>query len=124
VPLQVVVASQQPSPNPQQFEIMNIGYAIRFCRQQKRYSIPDLAERSGVSASHISLLERGKREPSFSALEKISRGLNVPLSVLVFMGTEQSDLAGFTEDVHEKLSAAALKLLQVTHDDGPQRTLL
>jgi transcriptional regulator with XRE-family HTH domain len=103
---------------------MNIGYAIKFCRQQKRYSIPDLAERSGISASHISLLERGKREPSFGALEKICRGLNVPLSVLIFMGSEHSDLDSFTEDVHEKLSAAALKLLQAPQDDGPQRSLL
>jgi hypothetical protein len=43
---------------------------------------------------------------------------------LVFMGTEPSDLQGFTDDVHEKLSAAALKLLQASHDDGPQRALL
>jgi transcriptional regulator with XRE-family HTH domain len=103
---------------------MNIGYAIKFCRQQKRHSIPDLAERSGMSASHISLLERGKREPSLGALEKICRGLNVPLSILIFMGTEPSDLHGFTDDVHEKLSAAALKLLQASQDDGPQRALL
>jgi transcriptional regulator with XRE-family HTH domain len=102
---------------------MNIGYAIKFCRQQKRHSIPDLAERSGISASHISLLERGKREPSLGALEKICRGLNVPLSVLIFMGTEPTDLDCFTDDVHEKLAAAALKLLQA-QDDGPQRSLL
>jgi transcriptional regulator with XRE-family HTH domain len=103
---------------------MNIGHAIKFCRQQKRQSIPDLAERSGISASHISLLERGKREPSLSALEKICRGLTVPLSVLVFMGTEPADLKGFTDDMHEKLSAAALKLLQASKDDEIQGSLL
>ena len=103
---------------------MNIGYAIKFCRQQKRFSIPDLAEKSGISVSHISLLERGKREPSLGALEKICRALNVPLSVLIFIGTEPTDLDGFTDDLHEKLSAAALKLLQAPPDDGPQRSLL
>lgn len=103
---------------------MNIGYAIKFCRQQKRLSIPGLAKRSGMSASHLSLLERGKREPSFDALGRICGELKVPMSVLIFIGSESSDLPTFTDDVHAKLSAATLKLLQATDDDGPQHTLV
>lgn len=103
---------------------MNIGYAIKFCRQQKRMSIPDLARESGVSASHVSLLERGKRDPSFEALTKICAGLRVPMSVVVFMATEPSDLQAFTEEVHEKLSAAILRLLQASDDAGPKRAVV
>jgi transcriptional regulator with XRE-family HTH domain len=104
---------------------MNVGYAIKFCRQQKRLSIPDLAQRSGLSASHLSLLERGKREPSFDALDKICQALQVPMSVLIFVGTEPSDVQGFTDEMHEKLAAATLKLLRIPDDDdGPQRALV
>jgi transcriptional regulator with XRE-family HTH domain len=103
---------------------MNIGYAIKFCRQQKRMSIPDLARESGVSVSHISLLERGKREPSFDALTKICTGLKVPMSVLVFMATEPSDLQAFSDEVHEKLSGAILRLLQASDDAGSKRAVV
>jgi transcriptional regulator with XRE-family HTH domain len=108
---------------------MNAGHAIRFCRQQKSLSIPALAEKVGLSTSYISLLERNERDPPLSTLQKISAALEVPLSVLVFIGTAPAELETLSPEIVEKLSAATMKLLRATSDafpatDDAQRTFL
>jgi transcriptional regulator with XRE-family HTH domain len=96
---------------------MNAGHAIKFCRQQKSLSIPALAERAGLSASYISLLERNERDPPLSTLQKISNALEVPLSVLVFVGAAPSELDTLSPEIVEKLSVATLKLLRASSDE-------
>jgi len=103
---------------------MNLGHAIKFCRQQKKLSIPALAARAGLSASYISLLERNERDPPLSTLQKISSALEVPLSVLVFVGTTPAELESLSPDFTEKLAAATMKLLQAVTPDEPQSSLL
>jgi transcriptional regulator with XRE-family HTH domain len=102
---------------------MNVGHAIRFCRQQKKLSIPALAARAGLSTSYISLLERNERDPPLSTMEKISRSLEVPLSLLLFIGASQGELDSIPSEITEKLSAAALKILREV-PSGPQGTLI
>ena len=103
---------------------MNAGHAIKFCRQQKQLSIPALAARAGLSPSYISLLERNERDPPLSTLQKISQGLGVPLSVLLFVGTSPAELESISPEIAEKLAAATMKLLQATVPDEPQASLL
>lgn len=102
---------------------MDIGHAIKFCRRQKGLSIPTLAARAGLSASYISLLERNGRDPSLSTVEKISRSLEVPLSVLMFVGTSPGELDSIPAEITEKLAAATFKLLSGV-PDHPQVSLL
>jgi len=102
---------------------MDVGHAIKFCRQQKKLSIPTLAAKSGFSTSYISLLERNERDPRLSTMEKISRSLELPLSVLLFVGTAQGELDSIPIEITEKLAAATLKLLN-SAADGPQGSLL
>jgi transcriptional regulator with XRE-family HTH domain len=102
---------------------MNVGHAIKFCRQQKKLSIPALAARAGLSVSYISLLERNGRDPPLSTMEKISRSLGVPLSVLVFIGTSPGELDSIPSEITEKLAAATMKLLSAVSDE-PQATLI
>jgi transcriptional regulator with XRE-family HTH domain len=97
---------------------MNAGYAIRFCRQQKELSIPALAAKADLSPSYISLLERNERDPPLSTLEKIAAALEVPLSVLVFIGAGPKELESLSPEIAEKLSAATLKLLRAASDDA------
>lgn len=97
---------------------MNAGYAIRFCRQQKQLSIPALAEKAELSASYISLLERNERDPPLSTLEKIASALEVPLSVLMFIGAGTEELQSLSPEIAEKLSAATLMLLRASSDDA------
>jgi transcriptional regulator with XRE-family HTH domain len=96
---------------------MDIGRAIRFCRQQKGLTQPQLAERAALSSSYLSVLETGKRDPSLSSLQSIARGLGVPLSVLLFVAADPSDVETLTPEMHEKLAAATMKLLTASRDD-------
>lgn len=103
---------------------MNAGYAIKFCRQQRGFTIPTLAKRAGLSTSYVSLLENNARDPSLSALEKIATGLGVPLSVLIFIGTPPAELDSLSPEVSEKLAAATMKLLRDTEPSEPQQSLV
>jgi hypothetical protein len=67
------------------------------------------------------MLERGKRDPSISTVESLAMGLDVPISVLVFLASDASEIKGLDDDLAQKLSYAAFKLMQ---NDNPQETLL
>ena len=103
---------------------MELGRAIKFSRQQKRLSIATLSEMAGISPSHLSLIERGKREPSLEIAERLSKELGIPMTLLVFLGADSTDNIGLSEEVREKLSSAVLKLLQGQGDDERQRVLV
>src|SRR5579863_1958954 len=44
-----------------------------------RFTIEQLAERSGVSAGRISQMERGLGNPSFATLSKVAAALEIPI---------------------------------------------
>jgi transcriptional regulator with XRE-family HTH domain len=91
---------------------MNIGNAIKLCRQQKNWSQTDLAQKAEISISFLSLLERGKRDPNLSTLQAISSALGVPLSVLMFLSAEGDELSFLGSEIAEKLSWVTFKLIQ------------
>jgi transcriptional regulator with XRE-family HTH domain len=102
---------------------MHLGQAIKFCRQQRDLTQPVLAERAGISPSYLSVLEKGKRDPSFSMIEKIARALDVPLSLLIFIATDPSEIQGLPTEITEKLAAATMNLLRAARDEN-QHSLL
>lgn len=55
---------------------------IRALREARRWSLETLAERSGVSRSNISLIERGESNPTATVLDKLSAALGVTLASL------------------------------------------
>jgi transcriptional regulator with XRE-family HTH domain len=67
-----------------------IGQKIRELRTQRteRWSQEDLAERSKISVSFLSMIERGERVAHVETLASISRALGVTLSDL-FAGVEE-----------------------------------
>lgn len=91
---------------------MDIGKAIKVCRTQKNMSQAELAEAANISAAYLCLLERNKRNPSFSAIQAIASALNVPFSILIFLASDQEDLAGIDLELAEKLSYATLETIK------------
>jgi transcriptional regulator with XRE-family HTH domain len=67
-----------------------IAERVKGLRASEGLSLDALAARSGVSRSMISLVERGESSPTAVVLEKLARGLGVPLASLF-------DPAGRTE---------------------------
>lgn len=69
---------------PQAGQLMEqIGARVRAIREQECHTIKELADLSGVSVGHISMLERGKGNPSFNTLVQIAHALNVPFARLL-----------------------------------------
>ena len=59
-----------------------IAARVRQIRDGLGLALDALAERSGVSRSMISLIERGESSPTAVVLEKLATGLGVPLASL------------------------------------------
>ncbi len=60
-----------------------LGKRIRRIRQEKNLTLKQIEARVGVSATHISEIERGKTSPTIQALEKIAAALEVLPSHLI-----------------------------------------
>src|SRR5512146_1701660 len=58
-----------------------LGKRIRRIRQEKNLTLKQIEARVGVSATHISEIERGKTSPTIQALEKIAAALDLPPQV-------------------------------------------
>lgn len=59
------------------------GEEIRALRGERGYTLQELARRANLSLSYLSEIERGSKQPSLRAIEKIARALNVSRSRLV-----------------------------------------
>jgi transcriptional regulator with XRE-family HTH domain len=60
---------------------MKLGNAIRVVRTAAGMRQRAVAKKLGVSPNYISLIERGKREPSISLLNRLAHVLEVPVGV-------------------------------------------
>ena len=59
-----------------------IARRVRELRDAQGFSLDALAERSGVSRSNISLIERGRSSPTAVVLDKLATGLGVTVASL------------------------------------------
>lgn len=59
--------------------LTGMGERIRRRRQQQELSLQQLADRTGLTPSFLSQVERGVTEPSISSLRRIARALGVPV---------------------------------------------
>jgi len=96
--------------------MMKLGETISLCRKKRGYTQAQLASLAGISVSHLSLTENNKRDPSLSAIESISNALRIPLSVLLFLASENECLTDFNEKDLERISQSIIGLM-----DGASR---
>lgn len=69
------------------------GY-LKELRQSHRYTLVQLSEKTGYTASFLSQIERGLKEPSLNTLRKLSECLEVPMfSFFASGGEENEDLS-------------------------------
>lgn len=92
-------------------ETMNLGKTIKLCRKKRGLTQAQLAELSDISVSHICLMEKDKREPTLSKLELISKALDIPLSVLVFLAAQNDEINELNKTQIESLSDSIMGLM-------------
>jgi DNA-binding XRE family transcriptional regulator len=56
----------------------NLGKNLRAARKKLGLTQEEVAERSGVQAGEVSRIERGKRDPQVSTLEKLAGAVELP----------------------------------------------
>lgn len=62
---------------------MSLGPKIREVRNSKKMTLKDVSEKTDLTSSYLSQVEREITEPSIAALRKISNALGVPLNVFL-----------------------------------------
>ncbi|MEW6623481.1 MAG: XRE family transcriptional regulator [Bacillota bacterium] len=67
-----------------------LGEKIRNIRSEKNMSLRDLADKTGLTASFLSQVERDLTEPSITSLRKIAEALEVPIFFFLLETTEKS----------------------------------
>lgn len=73
---------------------MTIGRAIFTLRRDRKLSLTELAQKSGVTSREIAMLEQGQRvSPKLSTLEKLAKGFGMKTSRLVEIMEGQSHLS-------------------------------
>lgn len=93
--------------------------AFRVIRAAYGLQQAELAQRIGVSASQLSLIEKGKRQPSLKVISSLGSATGVPTPLITLLAADPSEVAD--QDV-SSLASALLRLL-VNASDDQQRTL-
>ncbi|MDP3888801.1 MAG: helix-turn-helix transcriptional regulator [bacterium] len=88
---------------------MNVAYNIKKFRNLAHISQEKLAEKVSLTRNYLALLESGRREPSISALNRISKALNVPTSILVLE---------IKEDVNNPLDKLLMRAYELATKDN------
>jgi transcriptional regulator with XRE-family HTH domain len=60
-----------------------LGLNVRRLREQKGWSQEDYADRAGINRTYVSDIERGKRNPTVTVVEKLAAPLNVSAGSLL-----------------------------------------
>jgi transcriptional regulator with XRE-family HTH domain len=60
-----------------------VGMRVKALREAMNFSLRDLSDRSGVSPTMLSQVERGSTSPTLAVAEKIAAGLDLSLSQLL-----------------------------------------
>lgn len=74
-----------------------LGQQIQKLRKEKTLTQENLSLESGISRSHIAMIEAGKRDVTVSCMFKISRALGVTLADIFSF----DDLESFKFDIEE-----------------------
>ena len=101
---------------------MNYGKALRIVRAASGLQQQELAQRAGLTASYVSLVEMGKRNPSSSAIRKLSRALNIPPHLLTLLATEPQDADLIDQKELDTLGESLVRLLLRTPDKTHARS--
>ncbi|MDE2059628.1 MAG: helix-turn-helix transcriptional regulator [candidate division NC10 bacterium] len=100
---------------------MNYGRAIKICRAAAGLTQIELAKKARIAASHLSLIEAGKRSPRLPTIEKLSRAVGVPNYLVILLASDPQDLRNTPSQDFQELSSSLLELLLQSRKPKRQR---
>ena len=82
---------------------MTLAQFVRAKREEKNWSMRELAEKAGVSHTEIARIEKGERtNPSASMLRAIATALHIPITQLL-------DACGLADTMQKPIVAARIR---------------
>lgn len=91
---------------------MDIFDGIKLARTEQGFTQGELALKAGISVSYLSLIERGKRNPSISTLVKIATAVETSLPMLAFLGATEDGLEKIDPDLARRTATFAFGSLR------------
>ncbi len=83
-----------------------LSEVLRLLRISQDLSIKDFAEKTGISASYISEIERGAKKPTLEMINKYSKAIGVSTSTILFFEEEsKKNQYGYKELLIEILNS-------------------
>lgn len=100
----------------------NYGKAFRIIRAAFGLTQSELAMRMNINASHLSLIEAGKRQPSLRVVDGLAQTVGVPAALISVLASSERDVESTADQDISDLARALLRLL-VSAKEPPQRSL-
>ena len=102
---------------------MDYGKALRISRAIAGLQQKELAQRAGLDASYVSLLEQGKRTPSLKVVRALSEALKMPTHLFTLLASEKEDLTLVDPSELQQAAESLARVLFPTPDrtDAPER---
>lgn len=89
----------------EQSSTYTLGAKLREMRLSKKWTLNELSQRSGLSISHISSLERGTRtKPSMEVVRKLANALQIPVHYLHDDDTIDKDMYSEADRILSRFS--------------------
>ena len=96
--------------------------AFRIFRAAFGLKQSDLAERMPVTASQLSLIESGKRQPSLKVVDALAGAVGIPSPLISLLASDALDMESRADTDISDLARALLRVL-VAAKENPQRVL-
>ncbi len=100
----------------------NYAKAFRIVRAAFGLKQAELAERMPITASQLSLIEAGRRQPSLKVLDAFAHAVGVPSALLSLLASTSDDVNSASEETVADLGKTLLRLLVAAEGDQ-QRSL-
>ena len=92
--------------------LVALGKVIKLIRLMRDMKQSELAKQAGLSVSYICLLERGKRDMSWSTIWKISKALQIPVFLLTYLVVGREELENVDLAAVQTISHIAVEAIQ------------
>src|SRR4051794_37330600 len=99
----------------------NYAKAFRIIRAAFGLRQSELADRMPISASQLSLIEAGKRQPSVKVVNALAKAVGVPAALITLLASTAEDVEGQPQEDIADLARALLRLL-VSAKEEPQQS--
>ena len=88
-----------------------LSEALRLIRVYHDIKQHELAENLGISKSHLSEIESGKKKPSFDLIDKYSTEFKIPASSILFF-SENLNQPSVAKNTKTAIAGKVIQLLQ------------